>query len=636
MIEETLALAPVNPDTQRIDDLIQYFSNPEPIYDPGFCLEDLDLRVPETGDNLLHILVKLNNFEAVERFIVKLREVQPNEDSRAEYINSNNENNIIPLNFAIESSEINGNDETDRRESFKIFELLARNTEFSIVDAENLIKSATDHHRIDILEFLEGFGHEREYDYSVYDHHGLAKSCKEGNIEMFKFFISNLSDRKCMYSEDDDDITPHEYIAKNKQMIDKLYDEDPEIANRILNSFIKLVYDYWPDIDDGNRIECSGDDKSFLYWIIEHGNDKLLKYLIADNIDRNETFIDLDQKNRTRSYGTRSYGEISPIDIDEIIEKDPTLGYFINPNQVDSTNNKSILHLAIENHQIEMVKILIENKNFDNFNLQDNQQKTAMHYVAEGLLENPKSEFYREALVLLITMDAKEDIRDNNSESPIDIIEKLPDSDKYEIMSIIKIATMNKELAICLNQFIDEINSDENLQNKERLLRELENALKRNKDSDIELDQSDSLINKMTSLIKDGADPYVKCKLNMNCFDVINTIQDEDIKNNLLKLFRNSRFAGRLIEKMKYTKGDYEIEDVKSEILKSVEHKIEDKDITIDKDFLNYCREFLDKKRPIEDPSSLPSPSNIQLLAESRVLSSDRGCDESSNNRQRI
>jgi len=404
-------------------------------------------------------------------------------------------------------------------------------------------------------------------------------------------------------------------------MIDNLYDEDPNTANRLLNSFFKLVAqsdDAYYQVDGvSNNMVCQG-NKPFLHCIVEYKNDKLLKFILDKNHDRSQTFIDIEQENRTRAYGMRS-------NIDQIIEEDPNFGYLRSPNEVDPRNNKSTLHLAIETQQIEMVRILIEND--VDVDLQDNQQKTAMHYIAEGLLANPKSEFYREALILVVISGPDINIYDNNTENPIDIIEKIPDSDIYEIKSIIDIATRDRELAILLDEFVDEINSNENLENRQILLRELENALKRNEESNFELDQLDSLINKITSLIKDGADPYTKNKDNVNCFEVIDMVEDENIKSDLLKLFNNSMFAGKLIATMGYSGGDLMMKGEKSEILKSVESRIKVQSI-ISAGFDDFCRNFLKiKDSPGESPSALTSPSNGSLDAGSMALSSGQGAE---------
>jgi hypothetical protein len=147
-------------------------------------------------------------------------------------------------------------------------------------------------------------------------------------------------------------------------------------------------------------------------------------------------------------------------------------------------------------------------------------------------------------------------------------------------------------------------------------LSELKNALKRNSESDSELDP-DGLIYKITSLIKDGADPKVKNKYKEDCYDLIDFIDDDEIVKDLLELFNNSMFTSRVIAKIGNSKDDLIIEGEKSEILKSVESRIK-LPSTISDDFIHYCKVSLGFIVDKEEPSRSPADSRDLLQSASR------------------
>jgi hypothetical protein len=131
MIENTSAPAPTVPE--RIQNLVKYFTNsesPEPISNPNFCLADLNLTAPETSENILHILVKLNNFEAVSKFIEEYEIIQPDSALRSEYITPivrmmiSNEDNLEEHKIAIKASESQEYEDIAKKNNLKIFGLL--------------------------------------------------------------------------------------------------------------------------------------------------------------------------------------------------------------------------------------------------------------------------------------------------------------------------------------------------------------------------------------------------------------------------------------------------------------------------------------------------------------------------------
>ncbi len=233
---------------------------------------------------------------------------------------------------------------------------------------------------------------------------------------------------------------------------------------------------------------------------------------------------------------SNSYKEIEKLYIRE------RKGYILDINQID-LENKSALHQAVTHKGLDVMKTLL--KYGVNKDSQDQDDKTALHYIAESFLQDSITDqdksFYINALMLMIEVGAKMEICDKNSETPMNIFEKIINPNlKNEVFKAIQIAQNTKDLDEKLYEFIQIINKSDDDAEKTRLLRNLAEACS------VEAIQTkrtreENIVENIANLIKCGADLNKKNKDDKTPTEIIDGIENYAIKSNLKKLIEGSK-----------------------------------------------------------------------------------------------